>query len=249
MPGPEQARDVGDDQLYRRRARYYDAIYHWKDYASESSRVRELLASEGIADGSRVLEAACGTAAHMMHLRQWYDIRGFDLSEPMIQIAREKLPDMPLFVADMASFHVEAQFDALLCLFSSIGYVYPEDRLRSAAACMARAIRPGGVLVIEPWIAPESYIPGRAWMQTFDGAELKLCRMVISRREGDMATMEFHWLAAATGGEVEHFIDRHALWLCPHDLLIRIFSDAGFDCRLDSSGLTKDRELLIGRRR
>ena len=103
--------------------------------------------------------------------------------------------------------------------------------------------------MIEPWIAPQNYTPGRAWMQTFDGPNLKLCRMVVSHREGDMAMMEFHWLAATTGGSVEHFIDRHALWLCPHETLARCFANAGFDCRFEPDGLMPDRGLLIGTRR
>lgn len=235
---------------YRRRAKYYDPIYHWKDYAAEAARLRQVLHGEGIADGARLLEAACGTGSHIVHLRAWYEIEGFDRSAAMLEIARTRLPGSRLFEADMTSFTVERPFDALLCLFSSIGYLRDNASLRAAAARFAAAVRPGGAIIIEPWLPPEVYQPGRLTMQTFESPDLKLCRMVIAHREADMAVMEFHWLAAETGAAVvEHFIDRHELRLCPHEMLARAFGEAGFDCRIEPHGLMKERGLLIGRRR
>jgi daunosaminyl-N,N-dimethyltransferase/N-dimethyltransferase len=239
-----------DDGMYGHRARYYDPIYHWKDYAAEAARLRALLAAEGVAPGAQLLEAACGTGTTLALLRADYRVAGFDLADAMLAVAREKVPDVALFRADMTDFAVDAPVDALLCLFSSIGYVHPEARLRAAAACFARAVRPGGALIVEPWLAPDGYTPGRASMQTYDGAGLKLCRACISQREGEMAVLRFHWLAAAQGApEVEHFVETHHLWLCPTATLLAAFEDAGFACRMEPDGLSPGRGLLIGRRR
>ncbi len=237
--------------MYRDRAELYDLIYHWKNYQAEAARVREKLAAEGIPDGSRVLEAACGTGSYLQHLRESYDLTGFDRSEEMLAIAREKLPaGLTLFRADMAGFTVDRPYDALLCLFSSIGYLYPEARLRAAAKCFADAVRPGGVLVIEPWIAPEEYRPGYGSIQTYDRPELKLCRASLGQRDGDIAVMDFHWLVLRTGADaVEHLVDVHRMWLCPRELMLRVFREAGFECRLDPEGLMPGRGLIIGRRR
>jgi ubiquinone/menaquinone biosynthesis C-methylase UbiE len=115
---------IEENVLYRDRAILYDLIYHWKDYTKEARRVRDLLHAEDIRDGSRVLEAACGTGTYMQHLGEWFDVAGFDLYDEMLTIAREKLPaGTTLFQADMTDFAVERSFDALLCLFSSIVYV------------------------------------------------------------------------------------------------------------------------------
>ena len=129
--------------IYRQRAAYYDPIYHFKDYEGESRRLHRLLSEEGLEDGAQVLEAACGTGSYLVHLARSFSVAGFDLSEELLEIARQKLPDVPLFQANMADFTTKDPSDALLCLFSSVGYLYPEEELRSAASCFARAVRPG----------------------------------------------------------------------------------------------------------
>jgi daunosaminyl-N,N-dimethyltransferase/N-dimethyltransferase len=235
--------------MYGRRAEYYDRIYHWKDYAAEASRLRELLAAGGVGDGARVLEAACGTGAYLRHLRQWYEVQGFDLSEGMLEVARRKLPEVPLFQADMTDFAVQQPFDALLCLFSSIGYVYPEERLRRAARAFARALRPGGVLIVEPWLTQAAYRPGHLTMHTYDSPELKLCRAIVGKQEGELAVLDFHWLALRAGaGDVEHFVDRHSMWLCPTETLLDAFGEAGFEARWEPKGLMPERGLIVGRK-
>lgn len=168
----------------------------------------------------------------------------------MLQIARGKLPGTPLFRADMAHFTVDTSFDALLCLFSSIGYIHPEERLRAAARAFAASVRPGGALVIEPWLAEEAFISGHLAMQTYDGEDLKLCRAAISRKEGALSVFDFHWLVVRAGApDMEHVVDRHTLWLCPTGTLLEAFEDAGFEVRLEPKGLMPDRGLIVGRRR
>jgi SAM-dependent methyltransferase len=234
--------------MYGRRARYYDAIYHWKNYEQEAARLRQILTAEGIADGARVLEAACGTGTHLLHLSRWYDVSGFDISESMLSIARRKVAAATLFRADMVDLHVDQPFHGLLCLFSSIGYVFPEERLRAAAFGFAQALLPQGVLIIEPWLTPEKFIPGGRSMQTYQDESLNLCRMSIGRCEGEQSILDFHWLAAERGmREVEHFTERHELRMYPTQTLLDVFSEAGFACRFEPDGLMKDRGLIIGR--
>jgi daunosaminyl-N,N-dimethyltransferase/N-dimethyltransferase len=237
------------DGMYGSRAAYYDAIYHWKDYKAESARVRELLSREGIATGARVLEAACGTGNHLQHLQLHFEVSGFDISGEMLAIARHKLVSATLFAADMTDFRVQQPFDALLCLFSSIGYVFPLANLERAAACFARAVRRGGALLVEPWLTPEKFAPGRASMHTFESDCLKLCRAAVGQREGDLSILDFHWLAARSGEGVEHFTDRHVMQLYPTAALLGAFSSAGFECRFELDGLMKDRGIIIARRR
>ena len=129
-------------------AKYYDAIYHWKDYRAESQRLHALLLAEGVPDGARLLEAACGTGTHLSHLMAWYRASGFDGSPEMLALARAKLPpEVELWLADMTSVRVREPVEALLCLFSSIGYLHGEDRLSAAARAFAQALVPGDYLV------------------------------------------------------------------------------------------------------
>ena len=238
------------EALYDERADLYDAIYHWKDYAAECERLREVLLAEGVADGARVLEAACGTGSHLEKLRQWYSLSGFDRSPEMLRVASTKLGPEGLFEADMAAFEApEAPFDAVLCLFSSIGYLLDEQSLQAAARCFAAALRSGGTLVVEPWITPEDFNAGRGAMHTYDSEDLKLCRMALSAVEGEISFFDFHWLVSRPSKPVEHFVERHELRLFTRPQMIQAFEAAGFDVRFESDGLMAGRGLYVGRRR
>lgn len=234
--------------VYASRAALYDPIHHDKSYAKEARQLRNLLASEGIADGSRVLEAGCGTGSYLVHLAHWYEASGFDISPEMLELARRKLPRVPLFQADMGDFEVDAPVDALLCLYSAIGYLDGPDHLARTARAFSRALRPGGLLVIEPWIRPEHFRPATS-MDVYHGASLKVCRQAASRREGEMSIITCHWLVArADELSVEYFVESHRMWLFSQAAIVETLERAGFDVRFDEQGLLEGRGLYIARR-
>lgn len=135
-------------------AQYYDRIYAFKDYAAETKRLLQIIRSSLSSDGNRLLDMACGTGAHLEHLATHFEIEGADLSDGMLAVACERLPGVPLHLADMTDFDLGSQYDVVTCLFSSIGHVETVDRLGRAAPCLARHLAPGGVLIIEPWFTP-----------------------------------------------------------------------------------------------
>lgn len=239
------------DLLYHRRAELYDRIYHFKDYAAESERVRQLLSSCGVGEGAYVLEAACGTGSHLAHLGEHFRVAGFDRHEAMLEQARRKLApegsagEIPLWQADMTSFEVDEPADALLCLFSSIAYVFPLERLEQTARCFFEAVRPGGVIIVEPFVSPSKYRCGHASMQTYDGEDLKLVRCCVGKLEDRRTILDFHWLVTTPHVGVDHFAERHELWLYEQEELLRAFTGAGFEARFTEDGLMPDRGLLI----
>ncbi|MES2641721.1 MAG: class I SAM-dependent methyltransferase [Myxococcota bacterium] len=236
-------------ELYTSRAALYDTIYAWKDYAAEATQLHGVLLAEGIADGARIVEAACGTGKHLEQLRQWYAVAGTDVSADMLAIAAERLRDVPLTVADMREPAPGAPADALLCLFSSIGYLLDREALDAALHAFATSLRPGGIVVIEPWLAPEDFTTGKVFMQQADTPTLKVCRMSVTSRDGDLSAMDFSWLVGRPGVPVENFTERHTLWLCSRATFAAALDAAGFDARFEPDGLMKQRGLWIGRKR
>lgn len=236
--------------IYESRAELYDLIYHFKDYAAEARRVEAVLASLGVHPGARVLEGAMGTGGHAVHLAQRYDYAGFDLSPTLLAIARRKLPDAPLTVADLRSFQVDRPVDAFMCLFSSIGYLLDADALAACAQSVAAAVRPGGALLIEPWFTRDRWQAGRPTLQTYDSPELKIARASVSGLEdGDIAVTPMTYLVVRSGQPIETFSEVHRLWLAPTEILLATFGSAGFEVRFESDGLMRGRGLLVGTRR
>jgi ubiquinone/menaquinone biosynthesis C-methylase UbiE len=232
--------------VYAKSARWYDAIYHAKDYAREALQLHELLERERRSRGDKLLDVACGTGAHLGYLRKHYSVEGLDVDPAMLAIACERHPDLSIHQGDMADFDLGRQFDAVLCLFSSIGYMRTEARLRQTLANMQRHVVPGGLVVVEPWITPENYRPGVMTARFVDQSDLKIARIDVSAIEGDLAVLDFHFLVGTPGG-IEHFTERHELRLFTHAQYQSAFEAAGLRVTFDPQGLT-GRGLYTGLR-
>lgn len=231
--------------MFSSSAHIYDAVYSFKDYGAEAERVHELI-QERSPGASSLLDVACGTGKHLEQFRRWYpDVAGIDLDERLIAIARERLPEVPLQVADMTSFDLGRRCDAVTCLFSSIGYVGTVERLASAVASMAAQLTPDGVLVVEPWLDPEAWQAGRTHLLTVDEPDLKIARMTIAGREGRLAIMDFGYLVATPDG-LQQFSEHHEAALFTDGEYRQAFEAAGLAVEHDEHGLI-GRGLYVGR--
>lgn len=106
-----------------------------------------------------------------------------------------------------------------------------------AVDAMVRHLVPGGVLIVEPWFTPEQWTVGRPALLTVDQPDLKIARMNVSGREGELAIIEFHYLLGTPNG-VERFTERHEISLFTDDQYRAAFRHAGLDVDHDPEGLT-----------
>jgi SAM-dependent methyltransferase len=213
--------------MYSSTAHIYDALYSFKDYAGEAEEIHALI-QERRPGARTLLDVATGTGKHLEEFRRWYEVEGTDIEPAQLAIARERLADVPLHEADMADFDLGRRFDAVTCLFSSIGYVKTVERMREAVAAMARHLEPGGVLVIDPWFGPDTWHEGYVGALFVDEPELKIARMNVNEREGDVSAMDMHHLVATPAG-VEHIVARHELGLFSNEQHEEAFDAAGVD--------------------
>ncbi|MDF1665159.1 MAG: class I SAM-dependent methyltransferase [Planctomycetota bacterium] len=234
--------------LYSSRAHLYDLIYQDRDYEKDAARLHEILSSLRVPDGSAILEAACGTGRYLKHLRDVYHVSGFDKSPEMLAIAREKVAGVPLFEADMGCFEIDDEVSAVLCLFSSIGYLIGEQEIAKAFQCFNKALKADGVVVIDPWVSPSQFRGGTVNMQTYSSPELKICRQHYSRREGRLSLNDFHWMIGRQGMGIETFQETHELWLCEPERMVALLNDNGFQGSILTDGLRPGRPLIIGRK-
>lgn len=228
-----------------RSARYYDAIYAFKDYHHEAESIRWLLGARGVGDGATLLDVACGTGGHLTFLREHYQVEGLDVSPDMLAIARQRHPDVPLHHADMLDFELGRTFDAVICLFSAIGYARTEPLMRQAIARMARHVRPGGALVVEPWFRPDQYFAGRVASRYIDQRNFHVCRMNVSEVAGELSIMDMHYLIGTPDG-VDHFVERHELGLWTQAQMTDAFTAVGMTVEAFDDGLM-GRGLYVAR--
>jgi ubiquinone/menaquinone biosynthesis C-methylase UbiE len=222
--------------MFTRSARFYDALYSWKDYAEETSRLVTLI-RERNPQARTLLDVACGTGKHLELLQEHFEVEGLDLDTDMLTIARQRLPDVPLHHGDMLEFDLSRRFDVLTCLFSSIAYSGTTERLGQAIQTMAAHVAPGGVLVVEPFFTPEQWTPGHPWALFVDEPDLKIARMdVAGPPKGRIAALEFHYLVATPHG-IESFTELHEITLFTHEEHVEAFRFASLDPEHDPEGL------------
>jgi SAM-dependent methyltransferase len=222
----------------------YDAIYHFKNYARECEILRAVIAVA--APGARtILDVACGTGEHDKFLKERYAVDGVDLNENYLRAARLKNPAGRYTRADMTDFDLATTYDAVICLFSAIGYVRTVDRMNRAIASMARHVKPGGVLIVEPWLTPDDWKTGVSFIHAGEIGGDKVCRMGHSSREGNLSVSSLHYLRSTPDG-IEHYSERLELGLFTRDEMTRAFESANMDVRYDTEGLM-GRGLYIAR--
>jgi SAM-dependent methyltransferase len=232
--------------MYGKSAVIYDAIYSFKDYADEANTLKGMIARHKRSPGNDLLDVACGTGKHLEYLRPDFTVEGLDLFAEMLGVARQRLPGVPFHQGDMADFDLGRQFDVITCLFSAIGYVKTRDRLDAAVANMARHVKPGGVLLVEPWFAPDTFKPGTVHGRYVDLPDLKIARMNLSVVEGRLSIMDMHHLVATPDG-VEYYIERHEMGLFVPDEYRAAFVRAGLAVMVHPSGLD-GRGMYIGQK-
>jgi SAM-dependent methyltransferase len=229
---------------YARRPELYDVVYSFKDYDAESTRLAEIV-DERAPHARTLLDVACGTGKHLEHLRRRFDCEGVDLDEGLLEIARKRLPDVPLEQADMRDFDLGRRFDVVVCLFSAIGYAGDLAGLQATASSLARHLADGGLLLVEPWIEPDDWIPNRPHVLGADAEGLAVARVTLSGREGRISTMDMQYLVGTPDG-IEHFGELHRVGLFTRDEMRGAFERAGLQTDYDEAGLI-GRGLWIAR--
>lgn len=131
-------------------ARYYDAVYWDKPYREEALFVDALLEEAGVRRG-RLLDIACGTGRHAAaFLELGWSVTGVDISDALLEQARANAPGAFFHRQDMCKLDIAGEpFDAVTCLFDSIGYPIADAAVLAALKAAGRHLATQGALVIE----------------------------------------------------------------------------------------------------
>ncbi len=230
-----ETRRLYSEEMFTKSARFYDAIYAFKEYESEAEQLHAMIQAR-VPAAATLLDVACGTGLHLQYLTPHYTAEGLDLDVNMLEIARERCPGVPFHEGDMIDFDLGRTFDGVLCLFSAIGYVKTVERMRQAVQTMAWHLRPGGVLIVEPWLTPEVYEVGRFSAAFVDEPDLKIARMNMMKLEGTLSIIDFHYLVGTPDG-FSYFTERHEMGLFTHDEYLDAFAAVGLTVGFEPEGL------------
>lgn len=229
--------------MFSKSARFYDAIYSFKDYPGESERLESIITMRR-PGAKTLLDVACGTGMHLSSLKRHFRCEGLDLDADLLAVAREHNPEIPFHQGDMRSFDLGKRFDVVTCLFSAIGYCEGTKELHSAIASMAKHANPGGLVVVEPWITPENFRKGHLGALIVDRDDLKVARFNRSKVEGNSCVLDFHYLIGTHEG-IHYEMEEHHTTLFTDEEYLAAFRQAGLKAERDAEGLM-GRGLYLG---
>ena len=213
---------------FSKSAEYYDAIYFaFKDYAFDAAQIAERI--RALQPSARtLLDVACGSGEHARLLRErhGFEVDGIDINPDFVRIAKEKNPAGRFQVADMVDFDLGRQYDAVICMFSSIGYVRTLDALERTLRSFKAHTAPGGVILVEPWFPPGKLTPGHTSVRRAETPAFRIERKTFTELDGRMSRLRFDYEVETNDG-VQHFTELHELGLFTEEETLQAFASAG----------------------
>ncbi len=140
------------EEWYKEDLAYIHDVGHG-DFALESAPgILEILDQSGIREGL-VVDLGCGSGLWAQELtKAHYDVLGVDISEPMIGIARRRVPDAEFRVASLFKVDIPS-CNAVTSLGECLNYLFdPDNDSRTLVQLFRRiydALTPGGVFVFD----------------------------------------------------------------------------------------------------
>ncbi len=184
----------------------------------------------GLDRGARVLDMACGQGRHAVELAaRGFRVTGLDISKPSLGVARERAAarglDLELVRLDMRSLAAEGEFDAVFNFCSSFGFFATEEEDRRVVDRGARALRPGGRLLIDTindlWLARHGQ--PRGWRTLEDGTIVTEDRNYDPRSRRSNAI----WTLIRPDGSRSELRHSMRAYSCPE--LLRLLSQSGLE--------------------
>ena len=134
----------------------------------------------GLEPGDRVLDLACGSGEHAARLaKRGLEVVGVDIAPSLVAHCQERAEQEGAATAhfqqgDMRELDYDGAFDAVLLLSGSFGF-YHDETNEDVLARMARALRPGGQVLIDVFDPTRMVVrpPRRSWSQYGGGYGLR----------------------------------------------------------------------------
>lgn len=233
-------------------AEVYDIIYQDKPYAAEAAFVDACLKRYRQDEGSRLLELACGTGNHALELEKLgYQALATDYSEDLLRVARRKAKAagsaVEFRMADMRELDLdEKDFDAVICLFDSIGYVQSDEAVDRVLQGVRRHLRPGGLFVFEFWHADamlRHYEPLRLRRWPLPQGELLRISTTQLDAEKNLAQVDYEILELRNDGSYTRLRETQANRFFSLSRMAQFLGDNGFAALAWLNGYTWDEAI------
>lgn len=215
--------------IYSEFAFVYDALTDDIDYKETVGYLEKIFEKQMNCKPKLILELACGTGSVTSLLAEkGYDMIGADLSEDMLNIAREKCDQSVLLLnQDMTDFELYGTVDVILCLLDSVNYVTDKKKLQKMFSLAHNYLEYGGLFIfdinssykLKNIIAENTFIRETediysVWENEQDGESVKFCLNFFVKNENN---------------SYERFCEEHKERIYEIDEVLKMLKKAGFE--------------------
>jgi SAM-dependent methyltransferase len=187
-------------EWYREDLAYIHDVGH-ADFALESAPgILEILARNGVRDGL-VVDLGCGSGLWARELVDaGYHVLGIDISEAMIELSRERVPEAEFRVGSLFEADIPP-CDAVTAVSEVLNYLFdPEKELPDLFRRVYNALAPGGVFVfdvlgpgqIPPGTTARGFREGEDWVVLVEKEE-DVERGTLTRRISSFRKVGWHY--------------------------------------------------------
>ncbi|PVX49866.1 methyltransferase family protein [Balneicella halophila] len=134
--------------------KFYATIAQYYEYIFPLKEMKLRFAKEHITSNSNVLDVGCATGAFSIALSEHcQDIKAFDLSEDMIEIAKSKLNSKVGFaignMLEIERDYSEKKFDVITCFGNTLVHLLSEKKIQSFLKQTHQLLSKDGVLLLQ----------------------------------------------------------------------------------------------------
>lgn len=134
---------------YKKFGYYYDEIMQEINYELWFELTEPYLNK-----GDKILDLACGSGTYaILASILGYKVTGLDLSETIIEIAKEKTKinhcHIDYYVSDMLDYNINDKFNLVTCFFDSVNFLKNEQELDKLIENAYNSLLPGGYFIFD----------------------------------------------------------------------------------------------------
>ena len=216
----------------------YLRIYDFLTPALTAWEVEGMLSRLALPVGSSILDLCCGHGRHAIALAEHgYRVTAQDLSEVFLRHGQTEAETRGVQIrwihSDMRTIPFENEFDAVINLFSSFGYLENEDEDRRVLQQVQRALKPQGLFLLET-------IQREALLRHFAPHEISRHTdglIVIEERSFDLLTSRNNAQVTMLHADGQRTEYHHSVRIYTLTELARMLSEAGLPVQTYYGGL------------
>ncbi len=212
----------------------YDELMNEVDYDGWVKYIEDIIKKEDV-NVKNILELACGTGNLTIPLtKKNYDIAGIDISDQMLNVAREKAEkegvELVLLQQDIAELDFDVtNLDCILCACDGFNYITYDDDLENVFAKSHELLKDGGLFIFDissyyklsTILGNNMYGENRAnvaymWQNYFDD-------------EQNMVEMELAFFVRGKDGKFERFEEVHHQRAYREEEIVESLQISGFN--------------------